>query len=212
MAIVLGAVAGHKSDAWYVATGFEKQRVFDYGLWSVAAMTIGLAVLPVVATVAAFASRRVRATAEGRAFVVVGVAACVAFVTYAAVKGAFLSTKFADLIVERNVIYLVPVVFAATAAVLARPLASMPALAAGFLVALFLVLKAELQARPVPVLRGSEPRDRPPREPQLHLGRGRRRAGARRRRGRLGRAAGGALARPLADGRARRSPSSPPAA
>ena len=57
-------------------------------------MTIGLAVLPVVATVAAFASRRVRATAEGRAFVIVGVSAFVAFVTYAAVKGAFLSTVF----------------------------------------------------------------------------------------------------------------------
>ena len=85
--LAVSAAAGHRSDAWYVATGFNKQRVFDYGLWSVAAMTIGLAVLPVVATVAAFASRRVRATAEGHAFVVVGVAACICFVTYAAVKG-----------------------------------------------------------------------------------------------------------------------------
>jgi hypothetical protein len=144
-AVVFSAAAGHKSDAWYVATGFEKQRVFDYGLWSVAAMTIGLAVLPIVATVAAFASRRVRATAEGRAFVIVGVAACVGFVTYAAVKGAFLSTQFANLIVERNVIYLVPVVLAATAAVLARPIASAPALGVGFLVALFLVVKAEFR-------------------------------------------------------------------
>lgn len=144
-AVVVSAAAGHRSDAWYVATGFEKHRVFDYGLWSLAAMTIGLAVLPVVATVAAFASRRLRATAEGRAFVIVGVAACAAFVTYAAVKGAFLSTRFADLIVERNVIYLVPVVLAATAAVLARPIASVPALAAGFLVALFLVVKAEFR-------------------------------------------------------------------
>ena len=78
-------------------------------------MMIGLAVLPVIATVAAFASRRVRATAEGRAFVVVGVSAFVAFITYAAVKGAFLSTVFSLLIVERNVIYLVPIVLAATA-------------------------------------------------------------------------------------------------
>ena len=160
VAIVLGAAAGHKSDAWYVATGFEKQRVFDYGLWSVAAMTIGLAVLPVVATVAAFASRRVRATVEGRAFVVVGVAACVAFVVYAAVKGAFLSTKFADLIVERNVIYLVPVVLAATAAVLARPLASMPALVAGFARRAVPRPPSRVPARPVPLLRGPEPRDR----------------------------------------------------
>ena len=145
VAIVFSAAAGHRSDAWYVATGFQKHRVFDYGVWSLAAMTIGLAVLPIVATVAAFASRRVRATAEGRAFVVVGVAAFGAFVTYAAVKGAFLSTKFGDLIVERNVIYLVPVVLAATAAVLARPIASVPALGVGFLVALFLVVRGEFR-------------------------------------------------------------------
>ncbi len=145
VALVFSAAAGHRSDAWYVATGFEKHRVFDHGVWSLAAMTIGLAVLPIVATVAAFASRRVRATAEGRAFVIVGVAAVGAFVTYAAVKGAFLSTKFADLIVERNVIYLVPVVVVATAAVLAGPIASVPALAVGFVIAIFLVVQAELR-------------------------------------------------------------------
>ena len=145
VAVVFSAAAGHNSDAWYVATGFQKQRVFDYGVWSVAAMTIGLAVLPIVATVAAFASRRVRATAEGRAFVVVGIAAVGGFVAYAAIKGTFLSTKFGDLIVERNVIYLVPVVLAATAVVLARPIATLPALAAGFVVAIFLVVQAELR-------------------------------------------------------------------
>ena len=42
-------------------------------------------------------------------------------------------------------IYLVPIVFAATAAVLARPLASLPALALGFVVAVFLVVRAELR-------------------------------------------------------------------
>ena len=144
-ALAVSAAAGHRSDAWYVATGFEKHRVLDHGLWSLGAMTIGLAVLPVVATVAAFASRRVRATIEGRAFVIVGISACVAFVAYAAVKGAYLSTVFSLLIVERNVIYLVPVVFAATAAVLARPIATAPALAVGFLVALLLVVKAEFR-------------------------------------------------------------------
>ena len=79
------------------------------------------------------------------AFVIVGVSACAAFVGYAAVKGAYLSTVFALLIVERNVIYLVPVVLAATAAVLARPIATAPALAVGFLVALLLILKAEFR-------------------------------------------------------------------
>jgi hypothetical protein len=143
--LAISAAAGHRSDAWYTATGFEKHRTLDHGIWSLAAMTIGLAVLPVVATVAAFASRKVRATPEGLAFVTVGIAACVGYTTYAAVKGAFLSTQFAELIVERNVIYLLPVVLAATAAVLARPVAGVPALAAGFLLALLLVVRAELR-------------------------------------------------------------------
>ena len=128
-----------------MATGFEKHRLLDHGIWSLAAMTIGLAVLPVVATVAAFSSRHFRATAEGRAFVIVGVSAIVAFVTYAAAKGAYLSTVFALLIVERNVIYLVPIVLTATVAVLARPIASAPGLAAGFIVALLLILRAEFR-------------------------------------------------------------------
>jgi hypothetical protein len=149
-ALAVSAAAGHRSDAWYTATGFEKHRTLDHGVWSLAAMTIGLAVLPVVATVAAFASRKVRATPEGLAFVTIGIAACVSFTAYAAVKGAFLSTRFADLIVERNVIYLVPIVVAATAAVLARPLATVPALAAGFVLALLLVLSAELRLEQYP--------------------------------------------------------------
>jgi hypothetical protein len=143
--ILFSAAAGHRSDAWYVATGFEKHRLIDHAVWSLAAMTIGLAILPVIATVAAFASRRIRATAEGRAFVVVGISATVAFVAYAAVKGAYLSTVFSLLIVERNLIYLVPVVFAATVAVLERPAATLPALCIGFVAALALVLGAELR-------------------------------------------------------------------
>ena len=144
-AIVFSAAVGHRSNAWYVATGFEKHRLLDHGVWSLAAMSIGLAVLPVVATVAAFGSRHVRATAEGRAFVIVGISAIGAFVSYAAVKGAYLSTVFSLLIVERNVIYLVPIVLTATVAVLARPIASAPALAAGFLVALLLIVRAEFR-------------------------------------------------------------------
>ena len=35
VAIVFSAAAGHRSDAWYVATGFEKHRMLDHGLWSV---------------------------------------------------------------------------------------------------------------------------------------------------------------------------------
>lgn len=145
VAVVASAAAGHRSEPWYVATGFFKQRVVEHGVWSLAAMSIGLGILPIIATVVAFLSRRVRSTDEGRAFVVVGVAAFVTFVGYAAVKGAYLSVTFSTLIVERNVIYLVPVALAATAAVLARPVVTVPSLAVGLAVALYLIANAEFR-------------------------------------------------------------------
>ena len=140
-----------------------------------AALTIGLAVLPVIAAVAAFLSPALRATAEGRAFVVVGVAAAVVFISYAAVKGAYLAKYFSVLVLERNVIYLVPIVLAAAAALLQRRFAAPVALgAAGCAVPR---RERRVEARPVPVLRGAEPRHRRIREPDLHLGRSRHRAG-----------------------------------
>lgn len=141
--LAASAFAGHRSEPWYVATGFFKHRMLDHGVWSLAAMAIGLGVLPIIACVAAFLSRPLRASDSGRAFVIVGVAAFAGFGLYAAVKGTYLSTYFATLVVERNVIYLVPVAMAATAAVLARPIVTPPALAAGLIVALALVLNAD---------------------------------------------------------------------
>ena len=143
--VVASAAAGHQSEPWYRATGFFKQRILDHGVWSVAAMAIGLGVLPIIATVVALLSRSVRATDEGRAFVVVGATAFAAFAGYAAIKGAYLSTTFAVLVVERNVIYLVPIALAATAAVLARPIATLPALAAGLAASLYLILNADFR-------------------------------------------------------------------
>ena len=158
--VVFSAAAGHRTDAWYVATGFQKHLVWDNAVWSVAALTIGLAVLPVIAAVAAFLSPALRATHEGRAFVVVGVAAVVVFISYAAVKGAYLAKYFSVLVLERNVIYLVPIVFAAAAALLQRRLATVPALAVRLPRRAVPRRERRVQARPVPVLRGPEPRHR----------------------------------------------------
>lgn len=143
--VAFSAAAGHASEAWYVATGFQKELVFDNAVWSLAAMTIGLAVLPVVAAIAGFLSPALRATEEGRAFLIVAVAALVVFITYAAVKGAYLAKYFSVLVVERNVIYLVPIVLAAAAAVLQRGYATPIALTAAAAIALLLVAKAELR-------------------------------------------------------------------
>ena len=63
--------------------------------------------------------------------------------------------------------------------------------------------QSRVQARPVPLLRGPEPRDRATRQSELHLGRGRRRTRSRDRGAGIRRRARGALVRPLADDRAR---------
>ena len=55
-----------------------------------------------------------------RAFVVVTGGAVVSFAWYAAIKGAYLSTAFSSLIVERNLIYLTPLAFVATSYLLMR--------------------------------------------------------------------------------------------
>src|SRR5207344_112371 len=59
-------------------------------------------------------------TSETRAFVVTTTAALGAFFWYAGIKGAYVSTVFATYVYERNVIYLAPPLFAATALALAR--------------------------------------------------------------------------------------------
>ena len=110
-AVVFSAAAGHRSDAWYVATGFEKQRRARSRHLGARRDGDRPRRAPGHGDGGAFLVPAVRATDEGRAFVVVrACAAGFAFVTYTAVKGAFLSTTFATLIVERNVIYLVPIV------------------------------------------------------------------------------------------------------
>jgi hypothetical protein len=77
--------------------------------------------LPVLAGIAALARpRSERRDPETRAFVVTGVAALVAFLWYAGIKGAYISTVFATLVVERNLIYLCPILFAATALAIVR--------------------------------------------------------------------------------------------
>jgi hypothetical protein len=55
-----------------------------------------------------------------RAFVVTGVSAIVVFLAYTGIKGAFISLEFSTLVVERNLIYLCPLLFASTAMAIHR--------------------------------------------------------------------------------------------
>jgi hypothetical protein len=128
--ITLVAFLGHRSNEWETATTLWKGRMVEYGSWAGGAFAIGLGVLPAVALLAVLAvPSSERARPGVRAFVVVAGGAVVSFGWYAAIKGAYLSTKFSSLIVERNLLYLAPLAFVATAYLLERGSTRLPAVA-----------------------------------------------------------------------------------
>jgi hypothetical protein len=120
--VLLNEVASHRSFAWLVATRYYKDRMLDLGVAAAGAMTIGLGVLPVLVGLAILVRPRgeVR-TPERHAFRAVLGASLLAFSFYAAVKATYLSTVFATRVYERNLIYLAPLLFVATAMWLERP-------------------------------------------------------------------------------------------
>ena len=119
--IALVAFLGHQSNEWEVATTLWKGRMVEYGSWAGGAFAIGVGVLPAIALLAVLAVPRSERSRPGvRAFVVVAGGAVVSFGWYAGLKGAYLSTQFSSLIVERNLVYLAPLAFVATALLLER--------------------------------------------------------------------------------------------
>ncbi len=99
-----------------ITTSTYKERIVEHTAWAVGALAIGVGVLPVLAGVAALArpKREARDPAT-RAFVITSVASIAVFLLYAGVKGAYISTVFGTYVVERNLIYLCPILFIATA-------------------------------------------------------------------------------------------------
>lgn len=138
-AVVLFALAAIAADAfmasqsleWEVATRHWRGRMLDYGLWAAGALTIGLGVFPVVAGLAgAWRPRNEARTPADRAFTATLAAALGVFGLYTAVKAAYISTVFSTLVVERNLFYVVPLLFVSTAVVLERRRVRPAALAA----------------------------------------------------------------------------------
>jgi hypothetical protein len=129
--VVLNEALSHLSFSWLVATRHYKERMLEYGLWAGGAFAIGLGILPVLAGLASLARPRGEESSPARrAFVAVFVSALVAFGFYTAVKAAYLSTVFATRVAERNLVYLAPLFFVATAIWLERPRLRVAALAA----------------------------------------------------------------------------------
>lgn len=119
--LAFSAAMGHLSTAWRNTTFLYKDRIFDHASWALGALAVGVGVIPLLVGVAALARPRDEPRdPKTRAFVVTSAAAIGAFVWYAGIKGAYISTVFATYVNERNVIYLAPLLITAMALALAR--------------------------------------------------------------------------------------------
>ena len=140
VAVGVSALLGHRSATWYTATGFFKSRMLEYGIWAVGSLAIGLGVVPLIAGLAGLVGRRGERRDEPTVTLATLTASAVAvFGLYTAVKAAYLSTRLAIVIAERNLIYLVPLLFIGTALVLERRRPSLLATAAATTFAVYLV-------------------------------------------------------------------------
>ena len=150
-ALGFGAFFGHYSTSWRNTTGFYKERIFDHGVWAMGALAIGIGIVPMLVGIAALARPRDEPRdPKTRAFVVTSVAALAVFLGYAGIKGAYISTVFATLVVERNVIYLGPVLYAATALAIERGVGRSWAIAGAAAFTLFVVASTPLHLENYP--------------------------------------------------------------
>ncbi len=117
-----------------------------YGLWAAGAFTIGVGLLPVVC---ARGARPPDAASSGRASCAPSSRSpaprVLAFGFYTAVKAAYLSTVFSTVVEERNLIYLAPLCFVATALALERGRLRWWALAATTGFVLYVILTTPYQ-------------------------------------------------------------------
>ena len=145
-AVVFSAAVGHASVSWRNTTGFYKERILEHATWATGALAIGMGILPLLVGLAALArTHEELRDRRMRAFVATSVAAIATFVWYAGIKGAYISTTFSTLVVERNLIYLSPLLLAATALALARGIRSWWALGGAAAVTLYLVTGTPLR-------------------------------------------------------------------
>ena len=166
--LACGAYIAHRSQSWYIATTFYEGRMLDFGLWAAGALAIGLGVVPVVAGLASVVRPKDEAARPGTfALAFVTIVSVVCFGVYTAVKAAYLSTVFANLTLERNLIFLVPLLFAGTALFFER--ARWPMVGGRHRRVLRAVSRAHdpLLLDAVPELRGSRSRDHRTGEPDL---------------------------------------------
>lgn len=150
-AVGASALLGHLSKTWRDTTSTFPERIVEHAAWASGALAIGIGVLPLIAGVAALARPRTEAgDPKTRAFVVTSAFALVVFVGYAGLKGAGISITFSTLVVERNLIYLYPILSAATALALARGVGRGWAIAGATIFTLYVVTEVPLRLENYP--------------------------------------------------------------
>ena len=137
---VLEVVASHHWAILQISTQYHEGRMLRDGLWAAGALTIGLGVLPVVAGLAALVQPSDEPwSREQRAFVSVAGTMIVAFGFYSAVKAAYVSTLGLTGLIERNIIYVAPLLFVGTAVVFEQRRARLSGLVGATAFALYVV-------------------------------------------------------------------------
>ncbi len=150
-AIVFSALMGQLSTSWRETTGFYKDRILDHATWATGALAIGIGVLPLVAGIAALARPRgERRDPQTHAFVLTSIAALAAFIWYAGIKGAYIQNTFSTVVVERNLIYVYPILFAGTALLIQRGAGRWWAVAGATVLALYVVTATPLHLNEYP--------------------------------------------------------------
>ena len=145
-ALVLAADELLRENWWeWQAVRFEVGRLYEFSVWGAGAVTIGLGVLPVVFGLAALARPADVRFPGYRAFAALAAGALPLFLLYSGGKATYLSTVYGNIVPERNLFYVSPLLLVGTALFLHRPAAWIPAVVAAAALAAYLVYETPYQ-------------------------------------------------------------------
>ena len=138
----------NRSYQWQIATQYYKGRMVDLGLCAVAALAIGLGLVPLIAGLTSLRLPDRRGDPAYRAFAAWLATSIIFCVALHRDKAAYLSTLFATLTEERNLIYLSPLLLVATMLVLESRRPALWVLFASAAFVLYIVVKEPYQLGP----------------------------------------------------------------
>jgi hypothetical protein len=141
---VFHTLAVAHSSNYYLATTLPG-RMHAFAVWSFGAFLIGVGVFPAIVALGTLWRPRDLGLPAYRALVGLLVGAIVCFGTYMVLKTVYLSTVYANVVTERNLAYLSPLVFTATALFLHRPGGNALVFVAAGALAGYLVVEAPFQ-------------------------------------------------------------------